>query len=76
MPSQKSTITINIKGKCSNLEQALIKFALQAEKEKATKNSGNEKSLAKWFFNQSIQEKKENGNENYKWMLRIRTFKH
>lgn len=40
-------ITINVHGKCSNLEQALIKFALQAEKEKATKNSGNEKSLAK-----------------------------
>lgn len=49
MPSQKSTITVNIKGKCSNLEQALIKFALQAEKEKATKNSGNEKSLANDF---------------------------
>lgn len=38
-------ITVNVHGKCSNLEQALIKFALQAEK--ATKNSGNEKSLAK-----------------------------
>ena len=50
MPSQKSTITVNINGVCKNLEQALIKFALQAEKEKATKNSGNEKSLAKWFF--------------------------
>lgn len=47
MPSQKSTITVNIKGVCENLEQALIKFALQAEKEKATKNSGYEKSLAK-----------------------------
>lgn len=40
-------ITVNVHGKCSNLEQTLIKFALQAEKEKATKNSGNEKSLAK-----------------------------
>ena len=47
MPSQKSTITVNIKGKCSNLEQALIKFALQAEKEKATTKSGSEKSHAK-----------------------------
>ena len=47
MPSQKSTITVNIKGERSNLEQALIKFALPAEKEKATNNSGNEKSLAK-----------------------------
>lgn len=40
-------INVNVIGECSNLEQALIKFALQAEKEKATKNSGYEKSLAK-----------------------------
>lgn len=40
-------INVNVHGKCSNLEQALIKFALQAEKEKATTKSGNEKSLAK-----------------------------
>lgn len=47
MHNLKCTITVNINGACKNLEQALIKFALQAEKEKATKNSGNEKSVAK-----------------------------
>ena len=40
-------INVNVHGKCTKLEQALIKFYLQEEKEKATKNSGNEKSLTK-----------------------------
>ena len=60
-------ITVNVHGKCSNLEQALIKFALQAEKEKATTKSGNEKSHAKWFFNQSITGEK----RKWKWKLKI-----
>ena len=67
MNSQKCTITVNVNGVCKNLEQALIKFALQAEKEKATKNSGNEKSLAKWFFNQSITGEK----RKWKWKLQM-----
>lgn len=60
-------INVNVIGECSNIEQALIKFALQAEKEKATKNSGNEKSLAKWFFNQSITGEK----RKWKWKLQM-----
>ena len=60
-------INVNVHGKCSKLEQALIKFALQAEKEKVTKNSGNEKSLAKWFFNQSITGEK----RKWKWKLQM-----
>lgn len=64
MNNKKCTITTKVNGNCKNIEQALIEFLEQLEKEKATKNSGNEKSLAKWFFNQSIQEKKENENGN------------
>lgn len=64
MNNKKCTITTKVNGTCKNIEQALIEFLEQLEKEKATKNSGNEKSLAKWFFNQSIQEKKENENGN------------
>ncbi len=40
-------INVNVIGECSNAKQALIEFLEQLEKEKATKNSGNEKSHAK-----------------------------
>ena len=40
-------INVNVIGKCSNAEQALIEFLEQLEKEKATTKSGNEKSVTK-----------------------------
>lgn len=60
-------INVNVIGECSNAKQALIEFLEQLEKEKATKNSGNEKSLAKWFFNQSITGEK----GKWKWKLQM-----